>query len=124
MITEQQYSDALKIVSEWLDSQPADSQYPYKPKQMSTEDYVRQRALNEILRHFDTNTNMSVDEFESIIKRFDLSPHIAKNDRGDNVIFLKHVETTNLFTGKKVKKNEVIPVPNTLRNKDKNDNSI
>ena len=116
MVTDEEYLEAKKIVHEWLNAQPNDPKYPYKPKIMSTQDYARQRALNEIVRHFDTHDNISFEKFADILNRFDLAIFSAFNDKNENIIFIQELVTYELFTNKIIKHDcrQVVSLVNPL----------
>ena len=72
MVSKEEYLAAQKLVAEWLDAQPADPKFPFKPKRMGVEDYMRQRALNEMLRFFNSSPELNFENFTDILRRFDL----------------------------------------------------
>lgn len=126
MVTKQQYVEAKKIVTEWLNAQPGDSKYPYKPKLMSTEDYARQRALNEVLRLLAINGTITYDEFGKILDQFDLSILTAPNNKNQNILFIKWQIEKDAFTSEKVKSDytQIKHLVNNLSDNDPDDNLI
>ena len=108
MITEAQYKDAQKIVFEWLNSQPPHSEYPFKPKIANVDDYVRKRALNEILRLFRKKETISFNDFGEILDRFDLHICIAQNAKNEEVVFIQYSEDIAI-NGERVKPNYKTP---------------
>ncbi|MBC7948714.1 MAG: hypothetical protein H7Y42_12575 [Chitinophagaceae bacterium] len=118
MVTEQDYLAAKKVVEEWLKAQPQDSKYPYKPKVMSTQDYARQRALNEVFRHLIENDIISLDEFSEIINRFDLLMYEARNGRNETVNFIRWEVAYNVFSLEKVKSDSKVVYQLSERLKD------
>lgn len=96
MITEQQYSEAKEIVNAWLDAQPTDPNFPYKPKRMNIQDYMRQRALNEILRFFDSSDALTYEFFVEILHRFDLKIFI-NDEEGKSYKYVSRLLETPAF---------------------------
>lgn len=89
MVTEQEYLQAKRVVNTYLDAQPTDPKYPYKPKRMNMTDYMRQRALNEILRLFDDTTTITFEDFLFVLSQFNLEVYQGTGDKKEKYKFVE-----------------------------------